>query len=84
MLTGSTQTIGPLCVEVAWIKKLRSLLSLLWATIIIPTTVSEGIALKLRQPGASREYLYTQVFARLTYVIAIGFMFQLRKVKSKE
>jgi predicted MFS family arabinose efflux permease len=32
------QTIGPLCVEVAGIKNLQSLLSLSWATIIIPTT----------------------------------------------
>jgi predicted MFS family arabinose efflux permease len=32
------QTIGPLCVEVAGIKNLQSLLSLSWATVIIPAT----------------------------------------------
>ncbi|KAF1842798.1 MFS general substrate transporter [Cucurbitaria berberidis CBS 394.84] len=31
-------TIGPLCVEVAGIKNLQSLLSLSWATVIIPAT----------------------------------------------
>lgn len=98
-LYGYTQTIGPLCVEVAGIKNLQSLLSLSWATIIIPTTskssqdvqrcqltaekVSEGVALKLRRSGSSREYLYTQIFAGLAYIIASGFVFQLRRVKSK-
>jgi hypothetical protein len=72
-----------LCVEVAGIKDLQSLLSLSWATIIIPTTVSEGIALKLRRAGTSREYLYTQIFAGLAYVIASGFMFHLRRVKRR-
>ena len=33
-----TQTIGPLCVEVAGLKNLQSLLSLSWAAVIIPTT----------------------------------------------
>jgi predicted MFS family arabinose efflux permease len=32
------QTIGPLCVEVVGIKDLQSLLSLSWATVIIPAT----------------------------------------------
>ena len=99
------QTIGPLCVEVAGIKNLQSLLSLSWATIIIPTTgelqpeliwlllstladsdhtVSEGIALKLRRPGSNREYLYTQIFAGLAYVVASVFVLQLRRTKRVE
>jgi MFS family permease len=32
------QTIGPLCVEVAGLKELQSLLSLAWISVIIPTT----------------------------------------------
>lgn len=64
-------------------KDLQSLLSLSWATIIIPTTVSEGIALKLKRSGTSRDYLYTQIFAGLAYVIASGFMLQLRRVKRR-
>jgi len=39
------QTIGPLCVEVAGIKNLQSLLSLSWAAVIIPAT---GIRLVLK------------------------------------
>ncbi|KAI4913278.1 hypothetical protein J4E85_010730 [Alternaria conjuncta] len=77
-------TIGPLCVEVAGIKNLQSLLSLSWAAVIIPATVSEGIALKLRRSSSSREYLYTQIFAGLSYVVASGFMFQLRRVKRRQ
>ncbi|KAH6866463.1 major facilitator superfamily domain-containing protein [Alternaria rosae] len=77
-------TIGPLCVEVAGIKNLQSLLSLSWAAVIVPAIVSEGIALKLRRPSSSREYLYTQVFAGLSYVVASGFIFQLRRVKRRE
>ncbi|KAI4667859.1 uncharacterized protein J4E88_010111 [Alternaria novae-zelandiae] len=62
-------TIGPLCVEVAGIKNLQSLLSLSWAAVIIPATVSEGIALKLRRPSSS---------------LASGFIFQLRRVKRRQ
>ena len=69
--------------EVAGLKDLQSLLSLSWATIIIPTTVSEGVALKLRRSGTNRNYLYTQIFAGLAYVIASGFMLQLRRVKQE-
>ncbi|CAN9402135.1 unnamed protein product [Alternaria alternata] len=77
-------TIGPLCVEVAGIKNLQSLLSLSWMAVIIPVTVSEGIALRLRRPASSREYLYTQIFAGLSYVVASGFMFQLHRVKRRQ
>lgn len=38
----SPQAIGPLCVEVAGLKNLQSLLSLSWATIILPTTCKYG------------------------------------------
>ncbi|KAH7074752.1 major facilitator superfamily domain-containing protein [Paraphoma chrysanthemicola] len=77
-------TIGPLCVEVAGIKHLQSLLSLSWASVIIPAIVSEGIALKLRRPASPREYLYTQIFAGLSYIVASGFMFQLRRLKRRQ
>lgn len=38
LMLSPTQTIGPLCVEVAGIKNLQSLLSLSWASVIIPAT----------------------------------------------
>ncbi|KAL9596231.1 MAG: hypothetical protein Q9219_005942 [cf. Caloplaca sp. 3 TL-2023] len=79
-----TLTIGPLCVEVAGIKNLQSLLSLSWAAVVIPATVSEGIALKLRWSSSSREYLYTQIFAGISYIVASGFLLQLRRLKNRK
>ncbi|KAF2103813.1 MFS general substrate transporter [Rhizodiscina lignyota] len=76
-------TIGPLCVEVAGLKNLPSLLSLSWVTIIIPTASSEAIALVLRRPGASRPYLYPQIFAGLSYTIASLFMLELWRVQRR-
>ncbi|KAF2823656.1 MFS general substrate transporter [Ophiobolus disseminans] len=77
-------TIGPLCIEVAGLKDLQSLLSLSWASVIVPAIVSEGIALKLRRSTSSGRYLYVQIFAGLAYIVASGFMFQLRRVKNRQ
>ena len=51
--------------------------------VLTATIASEGIALKLRRSGSSRKYLYVQIFAGLAYVVASGFMLQLRRVKRK-
>ncbi|KAK3672634.1 hypothetical protein LTR78_007446 [Recurvomyces mirabilis] len=77
-------TIGPLCVEVAGLKHLQSLLSLSWITIILPTTFSEVIALKIRRPESSRSYLYSQLFVGLSYLAASGIMLELLRVKRRE
>ncbi|KAK9322180.1 major facilitator superfamily domain-containing protein [Lipomyces orientalis] len=77
-------TIGPVCVEVAGLKELQSLLSLSWTSIILPTTFSEVIALKLRRPDSSREYLYPQIFAGLSYIVASLFVLELRRVKRRD
>ncbi|KIW28151.1 uncharacterized protein PV07_07833 [Cladophialophora immunda] len=63
-------TIGPLCVEVAGLKQLPSLLSLSWLSTVLPTTFSEVIALYLRRPGHARPYLYTQIFCGVSYICA--------------
>ncbi|KAF2665263.1 MFS transporter, MCP family, solute carrier family 16, member 6 [Microthyrium microscopicum] len=76
-------TISPLCVEVAGLKNLPSLLSLSWATIILPTTFAEAIALQIRRPDAHMPYLYPQIFAGLSYMLASAFMFELRRVLRK-
>jgi len=73
-------TIGPLCVEVAGLKNLPSLLSLSWCTVIVPTASSESIALLLRRPEAKRPYLYPQIFAGLSYIVASLFMLELWRV----
>ncbi|KAJ5440714.1 hypothetical protein N7491_003120 [Penicillium cf. griseofulvum] len=55
-------TVGPLCVEVAGLEQLQSLLSLSWSFIVLPTTFSEVIALKLRRLGSYQPYRNAQVF----------------------
>ncbi|ORY11040.1 MFS transporter, MCP family, solute carrier family 16, member 6 [Clohesyomyces aquaticus] len=76
-------TISPLCVEVGGLRYLPSMLALAFGTIILPTTFSEVIALKIRQPGHDRPYLYPQIFAGVTYLIASGFMLALWLVQQK-
>ena len=76
-------TIGPLCVEVAGLVELASLLSLSWISVILPTAFAEVIALKLRRPGSGHDYLYPQIFAGLAYIVASGCMYELRRFKQK-
>ncbi|KAK3373017.1 major facilitator superfamily domain-containing protein [Lasiosphaeria ovina] len=73
-------TIGPLCVEVAGLRNLQSLLSLSWAAVVVPTALAEVIGLRLREIPAPRPYLYAQIFAGLAYMIASIFMFALWRV----
>ena len=77
-------TIGPLCVEVAGLAELASLLSLSWLSIVLPTTFAEVIALKLRRPGSGHDYLFPQIFAGSTYVVASACMYELRRLKQKQ
>ncbi|SCO40020.1 related to monocarboxylate transporter [Fusarium fujikuroi] len=65
-------TIGPLSAEVAGIKNLQSVLSLAWAATIIPTASAEVMALLLQELPAPRTYLYPQIFAGLSYIVASG------------
>lgn len=76
-------TIGPLCVEVAGLAELPSLLSLSWTSIILPTTFSEVIALKLRRPHSHHQYLYPQIFAGLAYICASACLYELRRSKRR-
>ncbi|KAK0723364.1 hypothetical protein B0T26DRAFT_674944 [Lasiosphaeria miniovina] len=73
-------TIGPLCVEVAGLRNLQSLLSLSWAAVVVPTTLAEVMGLRLREIPAPRPYLYARIFAGLAYMIASIFMFALWRV----
>ncbi|KAJ5779689.1 major facilitator superfamily domain-containing protein [Penicillium paradoxum] len=77
-------TIGPLCVEVAGLGELQSLLSLSWSFIVLPTTFSEVIALKLRRPSAQHPYLYTQIFCGISYIcasVALLFLWLMKRRK---
>ncbi|SPJ76003.1 uncharacterized protein FTOL_05734 [Fusarium torulosum] len=72
-------TIGPLSAEVAGVRNLQSMLSLAWAATIIPTASAEVIALLLQDLPAPRTFLYPQIFAGLSYIIASGFLVALWK-----
>ncbi|KAK3367367.1 major facilitator superfamily domain-containing protein [Lasiosphaeria ovina] len=69
-------TIGPLCVEVAGLRNLQSLLSLSWITVVIPAASAEVIGLRLREIPAPRPYIYVQIFAGLAYIVASGLVRQ--------
>ena len=77
-------TIGPICVEVAGLVELPSLLSLSWMSVVLPTTFGEVIAIELRRPGSRHDYLYPQIFAGLAYIVASGCMYELRRFKRKQ
>lgn len=72
--------IGPICTEVVGLGELPSMLSLAWLVIVLPTTFPEVIALKLRRPGSGHEFLYSQIFAGLTYLAASIIMLELWRV----
>ena len=42
-------------------------------------SVSEAIALELRRVDANESYLYPQIFAGLSYLIASTFLFELHR-----
>lgn len=80
-------TIGPVTTEIVGLKELPSALSIVWLSTVIPTTVSEGIALALRRPelgvleggkGGLGPYLYPQVWSGVMYFIAAAVMWVLR------
>jgi MFS family permease len=77
-------TVGPLCAEVAGLKEVPSFLSLQWLTVLLPSTFTEVIALYLRRPAMGRwGYLYPQIFAGLSYLVASIFLFELLRVQRK-
>ncbi|KFX95808.1 hypothetical protein O988_05604 [Pseudogymnoascus sp. VKM F-3808] len=72
--------IGPLCVEVVGLVELPALLSLAWMVIVVPCTVSEVVALKLRSPGTAHPYIGPQVLAGTAYLVAALIMLELWRV----
>ncbi|OAF60847.1 hypothetical protein VC83_02541 [Pseudogymnoascus destructans] len=76
--------IGPLCVEVVGLVELPALLSLAWVVIVVPCTVSEVIALKLRTRGTAHPYIGPQVLAGTAYLVAAGIMLELWRVHRRK
>ncbi|EDN10333.1 conserved hypothetical protein [Histoplasma mississippiense (nom. inval.)] len=63
-------TVVPVCAEVIGLQMLPSGLSIIWVLMVPPTTVSEPIAVLLKDDSkGNRAYLYAQIFAGLAYVI---------------
>lgn len=74
-------TVAPISAEVVDLKDLPSLLSLVWLIDVLPTLFSEAIGLKLRREGSGRPYLWPQIYCGLCYLIAAGFLLELRRKK---
>lgn len=75
-------TISPLCVEVAGLKELPSMLALCWLTVILPTTFGEVIALEIRRPTSLTNYLYPQLYSGFAYslaAVALGWLLVLQR-----
>lgn len=66
MLTRYAQTIGPLCVEVAGLKNLPSLLSLSWCTVIIPTACKCSHLSLLDLYSVSNSEISVRVYSSVT------------------
>jgi hypothetical protein len=52
-------------------------------TVNLPI-VSEVLALKLRRQESERPYIYVQIFAAISYVVASMFMLVLRWINKKQ
>ncbi|EEH41549.2 MFS transporter (Mch2) [Paracoccidioides lutzii Pb01] len=63
-------TIVPVCAEVVGLQQLPSALSITWVLMVPPTTVSEPIAVLVKDNSKkNRAYLYAQLFAGLAYIV---------------
>jgi MFS family permease len=79
------QTISPLCVEIAGLKELPSMLALSWLTVVLPVTFSEVVALEIRRPRSARwQFLWPQLFSGLAYLLATIAMFWLWLIKRQQ
>ncbi|MCJ1223549.1 Tubulin beta chain (Beta tubulin) [Toensbergia leucococca] len=76
-------TIAPVGAEVVGLKELPSALSITWVVLVLPTTFSEPIGLKLRKTSGD-VYLYAQIFTGFMYIAAALCMWFLRAWKVGE
>ncbi|EFW23258.1 hypothetical protein D8B26_006756 [Coccidioides posadasii str. Silveira] len=64
-------TVVPVCAEVIGMQELPAGLSISWVLIVPPTTVSEPIAVLLKDDSKKQwVYLYAQIFTGLVYIVA--------------
>jgi hypothetical protein len=53
----------------------------MWLTVSMPSLFSEAIALEIRDSGAQRPFILTQVYSALTFAVASAFLAELRRWK---
>ncbi|KAE8152139.1 MFS transporter [Aspergillus avenaceus] len=61
-------TVTPVLAEILGLRDLPSGLSITWLVLVPPTTVSEAIALVLRDNQSDRVYLRVQIFTGFMYI----------------
>ena len=71
-------TIASVGAEVLGLSDLPAGLSITWVALIVPTTVSEPIALELRRENAADVYLHAQIFIAMMYVAAAACLLVVR------
>jgi MFS family permease len=76
-------TIAPVSAEVVGIKILPSALSLIWISLIVPSTFAEPIALELKRTTGNI-YLHSQIFTGFMYIAASICLWFLRAWKINE
>ncbi|PGH12349.1 hypothetical protein AJ80_06759 [Polytolypa hystricis UAMH7299] len=78
-------TVVPVCAEVIGLQELPSGLSLTWVLMVPPTTVSEPIAVLLKDDSrGGSAYLYAQIFAGVGYLLGAGCLWIVRGWKMGE
>ncbi|EHL00684.1 putative transporter MCH2 [Glarea lozoyensis 74030] len=76
-------TVAPVGAEVVGIQTLPSALALLWIFLVLPSTFSEPIALKLRR-STGNQFLHAQLFTGFMYIAAALCAWFLRAWKIRE
>ncbi|KAI0518294.1 MFS transporter, MCP family, solute carrier family 16, member 6 [Xylaria bambusicola] len=70
--------IAPLAADIVGLKQLPSFLNTVWFSVVLPCSFAEVIALELRcQDLGLRSYIYAQVFAGSSYILASLLLFEL-------
>ncbi|RDW76124.1 hypothetical protein BP5796_06945 [Coleophoma crateriformis] len=77
-------TVAPIAVNVVGVPEVPSMLSIYWLVITAPTLFTEVIALELRRPQMSNQYIYPQIFSGISYIVASVCMLELRRVTRKK
>ncbi|KAI0450505.1 MFS transporter, MCP family, solute carrier family 16, member 6 [Xylaria acuta] len=74
--------IAPLAADVVGLQQLPAFLSIVWLSVVLPSAFATVIALELRcQDFGTRSYIYTQIFAGVSYIVASLLLLELWRVR---